>query len=877
MPHFARHPLKVGNRVTKAADLTLRETLFPLFLVTILYFLWGFAYGLLDTLNKHFQNTLHITRTRSSGLQAAYFGAYPLASLGYGNWVLRHYGYRAVFIMGLILYGIGAFMMWPAALKRSFGGFCGATFIIGSGLGCLETAANPYMAVTGPPKFAELRINLAQAVQAVGTVVGPVLGSYVFFSTTADDVSALQSVQWVYLAIGCFVFLLAVIFYFSVIPEVTDADMAEQADITHSENKNDDKPFWKQYRLFHAAWAQFCYTGAQVAIASYFINYVTETRPSTSSALGAQFLAIAQGCFAIGRFTGSGLMKFVKPRIVFLIYLTCAMAFCAASIRTRDNTGLAMLMITLFFESVCFPTIVALGIRGLGRHTKRASGWVVAGVAGGACIPPILARAADNNNSTAFAMIVPTMFFISALTYAICVNFVPAYKIPVDLIGDGLVGRVHYRSDHHRYNMKRRVAGLPPVSAATFNEKVLERRQETSIMSSLKGSTCEVCNKTYSSENAYRSHINSKKHKENELKAARKPLAPIEPEPEVVAKPESEQSESLEPSTSQAEEKPEAGAPVSLVADEDADDEEVNETIDQKIAAARSRLSTTHCLFCPSKSPTIEENLSHMSSAHSFFIPDSDYLTDLPGLITYLGEKIAVGNVCIYCNGKGREFRTLDAVRKHMLDKSHCKVAYETENDRLEISDYYDFTSSYPEAKLRKKAKKKKQVVVEDEEWEDFSGDEDGEVDEVVEEEYDSDEDESDESDDIPDGGLTYGDSHYELVLPSGARIGHRSLRRYYAQSFTPVGSKASSDPNSGAAIVRRLLADKNSELVPTRGGFGAFGGGTQVVKARNRGEAKEAGRHVREFRDQARREHFKTKVGFRHNNQKHFRDPLLQ
>uniref|UniRef100_A0A0W0F3I6 Major facilitator superfamily (MFS) profile domain-containing protein n=1 Tax=Moniliophthora roreri TaxID=221103 RepID=A0A0W0F3I6_MONRR len=175
----------------------------------------GLAYGLLDTLNKQFQNTLGITRTRSSGLRAAYFGAYPLASLGYGNWVLRHYGYRAVFILGLVLYGIGAFCMWPAGLKASFGGFCGATFVIGSGLGCLETAANPYMAVTGPPRYAEMRINLAQAIQAVGTVVGPVLGSYVFFKKTDDSVDSLKSVQWVCLSIGIFVFSLAIVFYFS--------------------------------------------------------------------------------------------------------------------------------------------------------------------------------------------------------------------------------------------------------------------------------------------------------------------------------------------------------------------------------------------------------------------------------------------------------------------------------------------------------------------------------------------------------------------------------------------------------------------------------------------------------------------------------------
>ncbi|KAF7331316.1 MFS domain-containing protein [Mycena kentingensis (nom. inval.)] len=433
---FKAHSLKVGNRVTDAAQLTLRETLWPLFLVTILYFLWGFAYGLLDTLNKHFQNTLGITRTRSSGLQAAYFGAYPLASLGYGNWILRKYGYRAVFILGLVLYGIGALLMWPAGLKRSFGGFCGATFIIGSGLGCLETAANPYMAVTGPPRFAELRINTAQAVQAVGTVVGPVLGSYVFFKETGDSVAALKAVQWVYLAIAIFVFFLAVVFFFSVIPEVTDSDMAQQAELTQiAELSNVNKePFRKQYKVFFAAFAQFCYVGAQVSIASYFINYATETRGQTDSATGAKLLAGGQGSFAVGRFIGSFIMIHIRPRKVFLAYILGVVVFTAASIGTKNNTGIAMLYIALFFESVCFPTIVALGIRGLGIHTKRGSGWIVAGVAGGAAITPLTGHVADMHNSTALAMVVPVMFHAVALVYAACCNFLPAFRDTMDLV-----------------------------------------------------------------------------------------------------------------------------------------------------------------------------------------------------------------------------------------------------------------------------------------------------------------------------------------------------------------------------------------------------------------------------------------------------------
>ena len=175
--------------------------------------------------------------------------------------------------------------------------------------------------------------------------------------------------------------------------------------------------------------------------------------------------------------------------------------------------------------------------------------------------------------------------------------------------------------------------------------------------------------------------------------------------------------------------------------------------------------------------------------------------------------------------------------------------------------------------------RRKKAEAEQNEGWEDVSDEEveDGEVDEIVDEDASDDGDDDSDEDELPDNQVTYGDSNYELVLPSGARIGHRSMRRYYAQSFpgAPRGGKPE-DPNSGAALVRKLIADKNSALVPTRGGFGAYGQGTEVVKARNAGEAREAARHVREHRDQRRKEEFKTKVGFIHNAQKHFRAQIL-
>lgn len=460
--------------------------------------------------------------------------------------------------------------------------------------------------------------------------------------------------------------------------------------------------------------------------------------------------------------------------------------------------------------------------------------------------------------------------------------------------------RAHYRSDHHRYNMKRRVASLPPVSAQIFNQKVLDKRLETAITTGDKGAICDACKKSYTTENAYRSHLQSKKHRENEMKA--KSNTPLETSEEIVP---DEVPSALEASAASTSDLPpfttRNGEEIEQQHDSEAEEgnDEPGQTIEERLAAARNRMGLTSCLFCSApKSTSFEDNLEHMARTHGFFIPDAEYLVDLPGLITYLGEKVAIGNVCLYCNGKGREFRSIHAVRKHMIDKSHCKLAYDMDKDRLEISDFYDFSSSYPIGSIKSRSKRLKKnpishstplpsaptqpesVTVDDDldQWEDEDEEnvtiQDGES--VYDEVSASDEGELE----LPDDQITYGDSPFELVLPSGARIGHRSMVRYYKQSFvSPLVSRYASDPegNSGAALVRKLIADKNSALIPVKGGFGAFGMGTMTIKARNKGEAREAGRHIREYRDQRRREEFKTAVGYRANHQKHYRDPLLQ
>lgn len=166
---------------------------------------------------------------------------------------------------------------------------------------------------------------------------------------------------------------------------------------------------------------------------------MTESRSNTDSALGSQFLAGAQGAFAIGRFVGVGMMNFVKPRIVFGIFLTMCIVFVGPSITQGENTGMSMLYVTLFFESICFPTIMALGMRGLGRYTKRGSGFIVAGVLGGAVVPPLTGAVADLHD-TSIAMVVPMAFFIAAWSYALAVNFVPKYRNTADAFTETEVG-----------------------------------------------------------------------------------------------------------------------------------------------------------------------------------------------------------------------------------------------------------------------------------------------------------------------------------------------------------------------------------------------------------------------------------------------------
>ncbi|KAJ5888086.1 hypothetical protein N7495_008127 [Penicillium taxi] len=364
------------NAITPAVHLTLRQSLLPNALVTILFFLWGFGYGLLDTLNSHFQATLGITASKSSSLQASYFAAYFICPLTISGWIVRRYGFRVTFMTGLAVLAVGCLLFWPSGVKRSFGGFCGSMFVVGAGLSTLETAADPFLAICGPPKYSEIRLNLGQAVQGVGTFIAPLLASRVFFANTVDTNAGLKNVQWTYLGVACFVFLLIILFWLAPFPEITDADQ-EALEGQIGDQHEDIGPFRKQYTLFLGVMSQFCYVGAQAAVAGYFINFCEETGRDSSTSL--------------------------------------------AAMTTTGTTSVAMIILVLCFESLCFATIFTLALRGLGRHTKRGGSMLVAAISGGMVFPPMMGAVVTKKDAHT-AMAIPMMGYVLALIFPIYVN-----------------------------------------------------------------------------------------------------------------------------------------------------------------------------------------------------------------------------------------------------------------------------------------------------------------------------------------------------------------------------------------------------------------------------------------------------------------------
>jgi FHS family L-fucose permease-like MFS transporter len=389
--------------------------LVPFILVTSLFFLWGFAHGCIDVLNKHFQELLSMSKAKSAFIQFVFYGGYFLMALPAGL-LMQKVGYKKGIITGLLIFAAGAFLMFPATFIQTFGSFLFCLFVIACGLTCLETAANPYTTVLGPPDSAERRINFSQSFNGLGWIAGPLVGGMLIFSASSDgNENKFASIALPYMLIGTLVLIVAFLFWRAKFPPVK-----EESDDTDDASSGKLKDLLKHPHFVLAVIAQFLYVAAQTGVNSFFINYVTEEIPSLTNQEASRILAFGgMGLFWLGRFTGSTiLMRVVRPNRLLAFYATANVITMGLVVAGLGWVSVVALFSTYFFMSVMFPTIFALGIKGLGPLTKKGSSLLVMAIVGGALFPVIMGYIADNS-TMAMGFIVPLVCFAFIVYYGI--------------------------------------------------------------------------------------------------------------------------------------------------------------------------------------------------------------------------------------------------------------------------------------------------------------------------------------------------------------------------------------------------------------------------------------------------------------------------
>ena len=391
-----------------------KSFLLPFVFITSLFLLWGFAHGLLDVLNKHFQGAFTMSKAESGLVQFVTYIAYFLMALPAGHFMKR-FGYKKGILCGLVLFGVGSFSFIPAVMFHSATPFLIALFVIACGLCFLETAANPYSTILGPPESGAQRLNLSQSFNGLGWILGPLIGGMLIFNAGDEDSFALARP---YILIGIVVALVMLLFCFIRLPEIKTEVIREAfPGDANSDSGTPVIPLYKRPSFVRAVIAQCCYCAAQTGIFSFFINYVTEMDPKISNVQASQFLAFGgMALFMLGRLSGSFTMHWTRPHNLLLFYSLASMFCMILVIFSIGKVSLYALYITFFFMSIMFPTIFALGLEGMGGQTKKASSYLVMSVAGGAFSPMLMGYIGEDDMAIGF--IIPLLAFAYILYFA---------------------------------------------------------------------------------------------------------------------------------------------------------------------------------------------------------------------------------------------------------------------------------------------------------------------------------------------------------------------------------------------------------------------------------------------------------------------------
>ena len=402
-----------------------KKWLFPFILVTSLFFFWGFVHNLDPILIPHLRKAFNLTDLESSLIDSSVFIAYFVMALPAG-YIMRKYGYKSGIMIGLILFGTGSILFVPAANSLQYIYFLGALFVIACGLTFLETAANPYVTILGPSETATKRLNFSQSFNGLAAFIAPAyIGPIILSGKNLTKVqmdamtpAALHahileeaaSVKMPYLILGLIILSVAVVFYFTNMPDVKDED----------KDGVDGASFvgaLKSMRLRWGILAQFFYVGAQVCVASFFIKMAT-TSAGLDEDTAAKYLGFFGLTFMLGRFAGTFFMQYIQPRKLLIIYSIIAIFLSIVAIMGTGMVVVYTLIGIAFFMSIMFPTIFSMGIDGLGHNTKIGSSLIVMSIVGGALLPPVLGFISDITGNIQNGYVVPLTCFSVILLFA---------------------------------------------------------------------------------------------------------------------------------------------------------------------------------------------------------------------------------------------------------------------------------------------------------------------------------------------------------------------------------------------------------------------------------------------------------------------------
>ncbi|MDY6946684.1 MAG: sugar MFS transporter [Pseudomonadota bacterium] len=388
-----------------------------LVVLTSLFFMWGFITSLNDILIPHLKAIFTLSYVQAMLIQFSFFGAYFVMSIPSG-YLVEKLGYRRGIIIGLSTAGVACLGFYPAASMQSYPLFLAALFVLASGITLLQVAANPYVTVLGPSSTAASRLNLTQAFNSLGTTVGPFLGAMFILSAAVgagspvDTAKEIATVQGPYLILAGLLFAIAIVFSQFKLPVVSGMDAT-----TASSDDHDVPSVWKHSHLVFGAVAIFMYVGAEVAIGSFLVNFMSQPDVGglTEHAAG-QYLSLYWLGAMIGRFIGVLVLRKFKPGYVLACNAACAIALLLIAMSVGGKVAMWAVLAIGLFNSIMFPTIFTLGVARLGRHTGEGSGVLCMAIVGGALVPVLQGFFADTIGLLA-------SFFVPAICYAYIVFY----------------------------------------------------------------------------------------------------------------------------------------------------------------------------------------------------------------------------------------------------------------------------------------------------------------------------------------------------------------------------------------------------------------------------------------------------------------------